>query len=86
MPGVRRLGTAPWDLVTGSGTVLTPKGNVPGLNQPVAASFLSPQLGWVVGIAISLSGAGQVRQQQRIVFTDDGGRTWHVQYVSPPSG
>ena len=29
--------------------------------------------------------AGQVRQQQRIVFTDDGGRTWHVQYASRPT-
>jgi photosystem II stability/assembly factor-like uncharacterized protein len=84
-PACDGAGTAPWDLVTGSGAVLTPKGNVPGLNQPMAASFLSPQLGWVVGIAISDSGTGQIRQQQRIVFTDDGGRTWHVQYASPPA-
>jgi len=84
-PACGGMGTAPWDLVTGSGTKLTQKGNVPGLNQPVAASFLSPQLGWVVGVVISLSDAGRVRQQQRIVFTDDGGRTWHVQYASPPT-
>jgi hypothetical protein len=84
-PACGGVGAAAWDLVTGSGAVLTPKGNVPGLNQPMAASFLSPQLGWVAGVVISLSGAGQVRQQQRIVFTDDGGRTWRVQYASPPA-
>ena len=84
-PACGGMGAAPWDLATGSGSLLTPKGNVPGLNQPTAASFLSPQLGWVAGTVISLSGTGQVRQQQRIVFTDDAGRTWHVQYASPPT-
>lgn len=29
------------------------------------------------------SGTGQVRERLRIVFTDDAGRTWHVQYVGP---
>ena len=77
------LGTAPWDLVTGSGGWLTREGNVGGLNQPEAASFVSTQLGWVAGIVTSYSGTGLFRQRQRIVFTDDAGRTWHVQYVSP---
>jgi hypothetical protein len=78
------LGTAPWDLATGSGAVLTGEGNVGGgLTQPEAASFVSPRLGWVVGIVTSENGTGVFRQQQRIVFTDDGGRTWHVQYAGP---
>jgi photosystem II stability/assembly factor-like uncharacterized protein len=83
--GTATAPTAPWDLVTGSGALLTPEGTVPGLDQPVAASFLSPQIGWVVGIVISDNGPGRVRQQQRIVCTDDGGRTWHVQYAGPPA-
>ncbi len=77
------LGTAPWDLVTGSGASLTREGNVGGLTDPEAASFLSPQLGWVAGVVTSYSGAGLFHQRQRIVFTDDAGRTWQVQYVSP---
>ena len=77
------LGTAPWDLAAGSGAWLAPEGDVGGLNQPEAASFLSPQLGWVAGIMTSYFGPGRFRQRQRIVFTDDGGRTWHVQYASP---
>ncbi len=76
----RRPGTAPWDLVAGSGASLTREGNVGRLNQPEAASFLSPQLGWVV---TGYHATGLPRQYQRIVFTDDAGRTWRVQYTSP---
>jgi hypothetical protein len=74
-------GTVPWDLVTGSGAVLAPEGNVAGLNVPEAASFVSPQLGWVIGMVFSTPGTGS--PLQRIVFTDDGGRSWHVQYTGP---
>jgi hypothetical protein len=76
-------GTAPWDLVTSSGASLTRKGNVGGLNNPEAASFLSPQLGWVAGIVNHYNATGIISQDQRIVFTNDAGRTWHVQYTSP---
>jgi hypothetical protein len=76
-------GTAPWDLATGSGARLTPKGNIGGLNVPEAASFVSPRLGWVMGLVISNSGTGALPQRQRIVFTDNGGRTWQVQYTGP---
>jgi photosystem II stability/assembly factor-like uncharacterized protein len=74
-------GTAPWDLVTGSGASLTPEGNVGGLNEPEAASFVSPQLGWVIGLVISNSGTGVPLQRQRILVTDDAGRAWHDQYT-----
>ena len=76
-------GTAPWDLVTGSGAALVREGNVGGLTDPEAASFLSPQLGWVAGVVTSYSGTGHFRQYLRIVFTNDTGRTWHIQYDSP---
>jgi photosystem II stability/assembly factor-like uncharacterized protein len=47
------------------------------------AGGLSPRLGWVAGVVASSSGAGQFRQRLCIVFTDDAGRTWHVQYAGP---
>ena len=62
----------PWDLATGSR--LVSEGDIDGLISPGAASFLSPRLGWVAG-AISSTRTG-------IAFTDNGGRTWHVQYVT----
>lgn len=77
------LGSAPWAVVMSSGGRLTREGNVGRLTQPEAASFLSRQLGWVVGIVMHYRGASSFRQYQRIVRTDDGGRTWLVQYTSP---
>jgi hypothetical protein len=76
------LGTAPWALASRSGAVLTREGNVGKLNLPEAASFLSAELGWVVGVVIHDLGGGRYRQYQRIVRTADGGRTWQVQYTS----
>ena len=72
-------GTVPWGLVTG--TTLTREGTVSGLTQPQSASFLSPQLGWVAGTFTRFKGTSS-RSYQRIVSTDDGGRTWRVVYVS----
>jgi hypothetical protein len=37
----------------------------------------------VAGAVTSYNGTGLFRERQRIVFTDDAGRTWHVQYISP---
>jgi hypothetical protein len=76
-------GTAPWDLVTGSGASVARQGNVGELNHPEAASFLSPQLGWVVGVVYHHNATGITSQYQRIVCTDDAGRTWRIQYTSP---
>jgi photosystem II stability/assembly factor-like uncharacterized protein len=76
-------GTAPWDLVTGSGASLTREGNVGELNYPEAAAFLSLQVGWVVGVVNHFNATGITGQYQRIVFTDDAGRTWHIQYTGP---
>ena len=65
-------GTVPWALVSASGAAITRKGDVPGLTQPEAASFLSAQDGWIAGTA--------GRHGQRIVATANGGRSWQVQY------
>jgi hypothetical protein len=75
-------GTAPWDLATGGGAMLSPQGNVGGLTQPTAASFLSPAQGWVTGLEISYRNPGRPRRCVRIVATADGGRTWRVEYTS----
>jgi hypothetical protein len=75
-------GTAPWDLAADSGSALISEGNVSGLDIPEAASFVSSQLGWVMG-AVFTGNTGTPVQHQRIVFTDDAGRTWHVQYNGP---
>jgi hypothetical protein len=82
-PACGGAGTAPWDLVTESGARVVREGNVGGLTDPEAASFWSPQLGWVAGVETSYSGTGQLRQRLRIVGTGDAGRTWHIQYVGP---
>ncbi|HEV3290759.1 MAG TPA: YCF48-related protein [Streptosporangiaceae bacterium] len=74
-------GTAPWDLLTASGAVITPQGNIGGLNEAAAASFLTPQLGWVVGDSTNFSHPANPIQRQRIVMTTDGGRSWHTQYT-----
>lgn len=76
-------GTAPWDLVTDSGARLTREGDVGDISLPEAASFLSPQVAWAAGQETTYRSPDIFRQQQRIVFTDDGGRTWHVQYAGP---
>jgi len=78
-------GTAPWDIATNSGSTLTKKGNVGSITQPQAASFLSPEVGWVAGneSVFPTSAKGTPKSQERIVATTDGGRTWHLQYAGP---
>jgi Photosynthesis system II assembly factor YCF48 len=78
-------GTAPWDIAANSGETLTKKGNVGAITYPQAASFLSPETGWVAGTetVFPASAKGTPNSQERIVVTTDGGRTWHVQYAGP---
>jgi photosystem II stability/assembly factor-like uncharacterized protein len=75
------LGTAPWDVASNSGATLAKEGNVGDINQPQAASFLSPEVGWVAGSTTATTTPENA--QVRIVATTDGGRTWHVQHSSP---
>jgi hypothetical protein len=75
-------GTGPWDLVTSAGAALAREGNVGGLNQPVAASFLTPALGWVVGTYIDNRDPSRPLRYWRVVSTADGGRTWRVDYAA----
>ncbi len=73
-------GTAPWDLATAAGATLAAAGNVGYLTEATAASFLGPSTGWVVGEFTNYSNPSKPRSYQRVVYTDDGGRNWQVQY------
>jgi Photosynthesis system II assembly factor YCF48 len=75
-------GTAPWDLVTNSGATLAKEGNVGDITAAYAASFVSAQVGWVIGTELTFQ-SNTTRTQERVVATTDGGRTWHIQYAGP---
>ncbi len=77
-------GTAPWALLTAAGAVITPRGNIGGLNEAAAASFLTPRLGWVAGASTNFRHPANPVQRQRIVMTSDGGKSWHTQYSFVP--
>jgi photosystem II stability/assembly factor-like uncharacterized protein len=74
-------GTVPWALASESGAVLAAKGNVGGLTQPEAASFLSPSVGWVVGVETDYRNPSRPVSRPRVVGTDDGGASWQVLYT-----
>ena len=76
-------GTAPWDVATKDGATLTKEGNVGAITNPQAASFMSPEVGWVTGLDSVFPAAGKPRYQERIVATADGGHSWHVQWAGP---
>jgi photosystem II stability/assembly factor-like uncharacterized protein len=79
------VGTAPWVVAGRSGATLTREGNVGSITDPQAASFQSPEVGWVAGRDTSnpATATGQSKSQERIVATTDGGRTWHVEWSGP---
>lgn len=68
----------PWDLASHGGASLHREGSIGGLTLAHTAAFLTPALGWVTGTRV-----GYHHEQQRIVSTSDGGRTWQVDYTSP---
>jgi photosystem II stability/assembly factor-like uncharacterized protein len=68
---------------TGGGRTLSPPRAVQGLFSATALSFLSPDVGWVIG---AKGGSAPITAIQA---TTDGGRTWREQYTyvfPPPSG
>jgi hypothetical protein len=79
------LGTAPWDIASGSGATLVKEGNVGSITDPQAASFQSAKVGWVAGseLVVPTTSKGTSQTQERIVGTTDGGRTWHVEWSGP---
>ena len=68
---------------TDGGRRLGPARPLPGLFRATAMSFLSPDVGWVIG---AKAGSSPV---DAILATADGGQTWQEQYaytVPPPAG
>jgi len=57
------------------GTVLNSEGDIPAINEPLAAAFLSPSQGWVAGENLKA-------RTFSIEATTDGGRTWTTQYTT----
>lgn len=77
-------GTVPWDLLTRSGSAIAQHATITGLTQATGASFLTPQLGWVIGTADDYRNPAHQIQRQRIVMTTDGGASWQTQYSFLP--
>lgn len=73
-PPANGWGAAPLDVVTNGGATLTSAGDVAAINQPLAAAFLTPEQGWVVGENLKT-------RTFAIEATTDAGRTWTTQYT-----
>jgi photosystem II stability/assembly factor-like uncharacterized protein len=74
-PPANGWGTAPLDMATNGGSTLKSAGDVPAVNLPLAASFLTPAQGWVVGENLKTG-------RFAIEATANAGRTWTTQYVT----
>ena len=68
-------GVAPVMLASDNGYALAKEGNVGTINEPLAASFLSQDQGWVVGQNLRTNAFA-------IEATSDAGRTWTTQYTT----
>ena len=68
-------GAAPLIVATDGGTVLNSEGDIPAINEPLAAAFLSPAQGWVAGENLKA-------RTFSIEATADAGRTWTTQYTT----
>jgi photosystem II stability/assembly factor-like uncharacterized protein len=68
-------GAAPVMLASDNGAALTKEGDVATINEPMAAAFLSPDQGWVVGENLHTNAFD-------VEATSDAGRTWTTQYTT----
>ena len=67
-------GVAPVMLASDNGYGLSKEGDVGAINEPMAAAFLSPDQGWVVGENLKTDAFD-------IEATSNAGRTWTTQYT-----
>ena len=74
-PPANGWGAAPLIVATNGGAVLKSAGNIPAINEPLAAAFLTPAQGWVVGENLKT-------HTFSIEATTDAGRTWTTQYTT----
>jgi photosystem II stability/assembly factor-like uncharacterized protein len=74
-PPANGWGAAPLTMATNGGATLDRAGDVTGVNQPLAAAFVTTTKGWVVGENLKA-------RTFAIVATADAGRTWTTQYTT----
>ena len=74
-PPANGWGAAPLIVATDGGAVLSSAGDIPSINEPLAAAFLSPTQGWVAGENLKA-------HTFSIEATDDAGRSWTTQYTT----
>jgi len=74
-PPANGWGAAPLTMATDGGATLNRAGDVTGVNQPLAAAFLTTTRGWVVGENLKA-------HTFAIVATADAGRSWTTQYTT----
>lgn len=74
-PPANGWGAAPLIMATGGGAVLKSAGDIPAINVPLAAAFLTPARGWVAGENLKA-------HTYSIEATTDAGRTWTTQYTT----
>jgi photosystem II stability/assembly factor-like uncharacterized protein len=67
-------GAAPVMLASDNGYALSKEGDVAAINEPMAAAFLSPDQGWVVGKNLKTNAFD-------IESTSNAGRTWTTEYT-----
>jgi photosystem II stability/assembly factor-like uncharacterized protein len=74
-PPANGWGAAPLSVAGNGGGTLSEKGNIPAINQPLGATFLSASQGWVVGENLKTNTFA-------IEATTDGGHIWTTQYTT----
>jgi photosystem II stability/assembly factor-like uncharacterized protein len=74
-PPAHGWGAAPLIMATDGGAVLKSAGDIPAINEPLAAAFLTPAQGWVAGENLKT-------HTYSIEATTDAGRTWTTQYTT----
>ena len=74
-PPANGWGAAPLIVATNGGTVLKSAGDIPAINVPLAAAFLTPAQGWVAGENLKT-------HTFSIEATTDAGRSWTTQYTT----
>jgi hypothetical protein len=74
-PPANGWGAAPLIVATDGGAVLSSAGDIPAINEPLAAAFLTPARGWVAGENLK-------SRTFSIEATTDAGRTWTTQYTT----
>jgi photosystem II stability/assembly factor-like uncharacterized protein len=74
-PPANTWGAAPLIVATDGGAVLDSAGDIPAINEPLAAAFLSSSQGWVVGENLKAD-------TYSIEATTDEGHSWTTEYTT----